>query len=478
MADAAFYSEKTIHEFVYNKLCQGDQVLYGYYENENIKKFRNRLSKIKDTDEDIKTVVQTCITDAVRDIIRTTIGNLGIYMRPFGDLIVSGGEAFNAYFDRETRIVTTDIDTKFVPVIRIDANHVITSKDPAFFGYLQITKLILWEQLGKVVTRLNGIIRKRIEQFVVKSKIGKLLGISFTGLSHPLHRRYTLLKKNKQTGTLIDIELFTIDLQVRYFLPSENKVGLRNIGGVLDIAFMRPAEFGYEATYTKDSGLYIRNPITRKLTYNKNVLIASKKFLIDDLYYLQKFKLRPTKKEKDQKRMFAFCKNVLKVDDISPRDSLESIYKKSFHKAKSSSTNLLKRPIFGKRYLAQALRVNPLKYENITTSPDKKKIIKQLFYGIKGANNLNIPGYLPTYSNYRFLANNGKWVKNENPAYIHNEATYRPNKIIKITKVHLRDILYGYNPARDNWLPKHIIEKSAMIPLVGLKNKSFINVNV
>lgn len=475
MADAAFYSEKTIRDFVYDKLCQSDKLLYEYYEKDDVKKFRNRLSKMKDTDDDIKTVVQTLITDAVRDIIRTTIGNLGLFMRPFGDLIVSGGEAFNAYFDRDSRIVTTDIDTKFVPVIRIDTNRVITSENPAFFGYLQITKLILWEQLGKLVTKLNGIIRKRVEQFVVKSKIGKLLGISFIG---PLKRRYTLIKKSKETGTLIDIELFAIDLQVKYFLPSEKKVGLHNIGGILDIAFMRPAEFGYEVTYTKNSGMYIRNPVSKRLTFNKSVLVASKKFLIDDLYYLQRYNLRPLKKEKDRKRMFMFSKNVLKVGDISSTDSLESIYRKSVHKAKSSPTNLLKRPIFSKKFLKQALHIDPLKFENITTEPVKTKVIQQLFYGIKGANNLNIPGYKPTYSNYKFLADNGKWVKNENPAYIHNEATYRPNKITRVTKVKLRDILYGYNPARDSWLPMTIVEKSAMIPLVGLKNKSFINLNV
>jgi hypothetical protein len=478
MADVAFYSEKTIQEFIKSKLCQDDDILYKYYENDKVKKFRNRLSKIKNIDNDVKNVVQTCITDATRDIIRTTIGSLGLYMRPFGDLIVSGGEAFNAYFDRDTRIVTSDIDTKFVPVIRLNKNKVITSKNLAFFGYLQITKLILWEQLGKLVMRLNTIICKRVEQFVIKSKIGKLLGISFSGIQHPLKRRYTLLKKSKETGVLIDIELFAIDLQIKYFLPSENKVGLHNIGGILDIAFMRPAEFGYEVTYTKNSGMYIRNPVSKKLTYDKSILIASKKFLIDDLYYLQKYKLRPLKKEKDRKRMFTFCKYVLKVDDISPTESLESIYKKSIHKAKSSPTNLLKRPIFSKRYLTQALKVNPLKFENITTEPVKTKVIQQLFYGIKGENNLKIPGYYPTYSNYRFLANNGIWVKNENPAYIHNEANYRPNKINRVTKVQLKDILYGYNPVRDNWVPDKILQNSAMIPLVGLKNKSFINVNV
>ena len=76
------------------------------------------------------------------------------------------------------------------------------------------------------------------------------------------------------------------------------------------------------------------------------------------------------------------------------------------------------------------------------------------------------------------MVNSGNWVKNENPAYIHNEANYRPIKINRVTKVHLQDILYGYNPVRDSWVPEKILQNSAMIPLVGLKNKSFINVNV
>jgi hypothetical protein len=475
MADAAFYSEKTIEEFIKTKLCQKDSKLFEYYNNVEISKFRKRLSTFKDIDEDIKTVVQTCITDATRDIIRTTIGELARFLKPFGDLIVSGGEAFNAYFDRDTRIITTDIDTKFTPVIRLDKRHVITSKNPAFFGYLQITKLILWNKLGQLVTKLNNIFVRRIERFVTKSKIGKLLGITING---SLKRRYTLIKKSRESSVLIDIELFAIDLPVKFFLPSRKKIVPENIGGVLDIAFMRPAEFGYEVTYTKDSGMYIRNPVTKKLTYDKSILIASKKFLIDDIYFLQKYKLRPSKKEKDQKRIFMFSKYVLKVSSISPRDSLETIYKKSIKKVSGSPTNLLKRPIFTKRYLIQALRVNPMDYESVTTKPDEKKVVKQLFYGLKGVNGLKIPGYHPTFSNYRFLPNKGKWVKMNNPAYVHNEATYRPETINKISKVSLKNVFYGYNPARDSWLPPQIINKSAMIPFVGLKISSFINSNV
>jgi len=324
MADVAFYSEKTIQDFVKSRLCQNDSVLYKYYEEDEVTKFRKRLVRLGNTDDDIKTVVQTCITDAVRDILRNLIGELGLYMKPFGDLIISGGEAFNAYFDRDSRIVTTDIDTKFTPFFHTK-RETVNSEYPTYFGYTQMAKLVMWDRLGYIVTRLNNIIVKRVQKFVVESKIGKLLGISFSGIKHPLRRRYTLIKKDKQNGVLIDIELFAIDLQIKYFIPSLKRVSLKNIGGVLDIAYMRPYEFGYEATYTKNSGVYIRNPVTKKLIYNKNVLIASQKFLIDDLYHLQKFKLRPGKKEKDQKRMFIFCKNVLKVnagiDQISIPDS-------------------------------------------------------------------------------------------------------------------------------------------------------------
>ena len=390
-------------------------------------------------------------------------------MKTYGDLIVSGGEAFNAYFDRESRIVTTDIDTKFTPVIRINKTHIVTSHDPKLFGYLQIIKLLFWNKLGQLVIRLNAIVCKRIKQLVISSTIGKLLGISFSNKSH-LTRRYTLIKKNKETSVLIDIELFAIDLQLKYFIPSYKKIKIHNIGGLLDIAFMRSNEFGFEATYTKDSGMNVRNPITKVTRYNKRILYASKKFLIEDIYYLQKFNLRPKKIKKDQQRMYSFCKNVLKVKNIKSTDTLESIYKKSITKVKHVSTTLLNRPIFNKRVIKKVSNIDPYKYKNVTTAQDVVKIVKQLYYGLKGQNGLTIPGYSPTYSKYRFIANNGKWIINNNPSYIHNEANYRPNNLPKKNPVNIRysNILYGYSPARNYWLPKKLVYQSAQIPLVQL----------
>ena len=53
--------------------------------------------------------------------------------------------------------------------------------------------------------------------------------------------------------------------------------------------------------------------------------------------------------------------------------------------------------------------------------------------------------------------------------------THRPEKApAPIPKAHLRNILYGYNPKRNSWMPEALVNKSATIPLVGLKNTSFI----
>ena len=170
--------------------------------------------------------------------------------------------------------------------------------------------------------------------------------------------------------------------------------------------------------------------------------------------------------------MYIFCRYILNIKNIKQTDSLEYIYKKSIGKVKSSSKSLLNRPVLSKRIMSTALRYDPYKYESVTTRPCKNNIIKQLFYGIKGTSGLDIPKYSPTYSNYRFLANKGEWIKNTSPLYIHNEANYRPNTITNSKLVPpLEDILYGYNPTRNNWMSKLLVQKAAMIPLVGLKIK-------
>ena len=179
--DSTFYSEKNILDFVKRTLCQGDEKLFRYYMNGNVGKFRERLSRkfTNDRQDNIEQVVYACVTDSVRDIILETIGNLSEKMYSCGDLIVTGGEAFNMYFARDDRIITSDIDTKFIPVFKGRSGSLVTTRSPKYFGFLQSVKLKLWDLLGQTARDLNVRIKRRVETVLKGTKVGKFLGISF-----------------------------------------------------------------------------------------------------------------------------------------------------------------------------------------------------------------------------------------------------------------------------------------------------------
>lgn len=399
------------------------------------------------TRPDVNSLIQTRITIATRDIIIDTIGKLTNYMKPMGDMIISGGEAFNSYFTPESQIVTTDIDTKFSPLFRIGPKKILMSRDPLFFEHIQITKLILWDKLGQVALALNDRIRKRIQKMLP----------DVTTVPLTVTRRYTLIRKHKQSDdekvtegdTLIDIELFALDVHVIY-----NGVKM-DIGGLLDIAFMRPSEIGYDVIYTRQHGIKYHNPITGKQLYNKNVLVSSKKFLIEDLYILQSLNLRPKKKSKDQLRMYRFAKTVLGVN-VKTSDTISTIFKKC--KPHVPITNYVsKRPIFHLKYwLKKALRVDPLKYRKVTTRPHTI-----LAPGIQGPKGLRIPGYKPTYSDYIFNLRKHVWLPTSSNMYIKNEMNYRPSNT-RVPSV-FKPTLYGYKPDRNIKIPRSLINKSMLI---------------
>ena len=394
-------------------------------------------------------IIQTRITVATRDIILNTIGKLTVYMKPMGDLIISGGEAFNTYFESENQIVTTDIDTKFSPLFRTGPNKLLVSRDPLFFEHLQIAKLILWNKLGQIAQTINDRIRYRIHKLIPGVKA---LPIAVT-------RRYTLIQKHKQStnekitegDTLMDIELFALDVHVTY------KGQRIDIGGLIDIAFMRPSEIGYDVMYTRQQGIHYHNPLTGKQSYNKNVLLSSKQFLIEDLYLLQKLHLRPQKKSKDKLRMFRFAKYVL-GKKVRTSDSIETIFKKCKVKTPQKHHVILSRPIFHlKSWLRRALRINPLKYKKWTT-----KKTSFLAPGIQGPSGLKIPGYQPTYSNYMYNTNLHKWIRNSSTIYMRNEMNYRPN-VPKVTTPPAVPMLYGYKPSRNSRMPMALVNKSIQI---------------
>ena len=464
--DENYYSEKTRKKFIESSLCKNDPTLIRYYENNQVVKFRKRLAKIGD-DSSIEQVVYTFVTDAIRDVVYDIIGKLTIFMKPMGDLVITGGEAFNIYFDKNNRVITSDIDTKFIPTFTEN-----------IFRNIQVSKILLWDKLGKVSKSFENIISKRIKKFVETSKVGKFLGIKIPSNSPYVTRRYTLIRKSKQgndkvqeKNVLIDVEVFALDLKLRYFLPSGHKVTLRNLGGILDIAFMRPGEIGYEVVLSREKGLFYKKFGTNEMFYNKNILFADKKFLIEDLHIMNSLGLRPHKKKKDQKRIFTFAKKVLKLKNIKIS---EDIFEKVLKSIPKPKTKILRRKTISPKLVELAKSLNPIKYESRTTPVEKTK---KLLVGLKGTKGLNINGFKPTHSNYRFNLTSHKWVKDGRPSYIRNTYNYRPKNIPEKIKESYRgrDVLYGYNPLRNRRVSPKLIKSAALIQFVGLKNRPNIS---
>lgn len=465
--DENYYSEKTRKDFIVNHLCKGDSTLLRYYENDDIMKFRKRLSKLSD-DNSVEQVVYIFVTDAIRDIIYDIIGTLTSYVRPMGDLVISGGEAFNIYFDKTNRIITSDIDTKFIPTFTEN-----------IFRNIQITKILLWDKLGKVSKSFETLISNRVKKFVETSKIGKLLGIKVPKNGPHVTRRYTLINKKKQSVTnsvqeknvLIDVEVFALDLKLKYFLPSDKKSTARNLGGILDIALMRPGEIGYEVVFSREKGLFYKKFGSDQIVYNKNILFADKRFLIEDLYIMNSLGLRPHKKQKDRKRIYAFAKKVLKLENIPKTNDIFGKVLKSIPKP---AARIIRRRTIPPKYAELAKKLNPIKYEARTTAVEKTK---KLLLGLKGTKGLNIPGFRPTSSNHRFNLTSQKWVKDGRPSHIRNAYNYRPTNIpAKIKESYrARDVLYGYNPARNHRVHPKLIRSAALIQFVGLKNRPTIS---
>lgn len=457
--DIDYYSDKTINEFLKKTVCQNDETLYRYLINEKVSKFRKRLITLGVSHKDIEKVIYSYVTDGLRDVIFKVIESLTKTMKPMGDLIVTGGEAFNFYFNRDSRVITSDIDTKFVPRFR-------------GFQNLQAAKLILWNELGILSKKIEDEVRLRIS-FLKKTRIGKVFGITLPKDVPIVTRRYTLIKKRKQSpntnnkvtpeDVLIDVEVFALDLKLKYFSTLKNKVSLHNLGGIIDIAFMRPGEFGSEAaSYVPETKIIFRDPTTKKPIFSSDILIASKTFLLHDLYIMQSLGLRPEKRDKDRKRMVRFARDVLDIKNIKYSDSIETIFKKSLnYLPKNSVTQKIIR--FPTYLTMKAKRIDPYKWTERTTTPILKKLA---LTGLKGPRGLTIEGLRPTSGPFRFNTNKQVWVKNTSKSYVKNEYNYRIPESTKPSN----SMPYGYNPVRDRYSNKNILTSAAKIPLVGLKN--------
>lgn len=460
--DTTEYSPGVINRFRKKKLFHNDPVLKKFYDSDNVARFRARMHRLH-SDKDFKDFAGVIITDAIRYDLYSIIDELTAFLDPMGDLILSGGDAVNSYLSPKDRIMTLDIDTKFVPRFKMDHK---------FFGKLQAVKLLLWDKLGEISKRINTKFAKMV--YERRGKPGKFIGIGFGNKGPYVTRRYTLIPKRKGSkkgpDTLADIELFTLDMKMRMFSPKSGRIEDVNMGGILDIAFMRPNEFGFDVGDDKVQALDIFK-ITGKYVIGKfdNIKLASKKFLIEDSYTMQKLGLRPPeKKEKDRTRMIKLAKLVTRRV-IDQTDSMETIMKKV-------NIPLVKqhrrRHVFKNVSTSNAMQVNPRKYTTFTTTPDPEKISKQYVHGIKTSQEAgNIPGYTQTHGDMRFNTVKLDWVKNRSNAYVKNEFNYRPKRPLPIPpNIKLEETLYGFKPSRDAWVHPSIIRKSATIPFVGVKD--------
>lgn len=462
--DNKSYSKPVINRFLNTTFFLGDPVLKKYYEQNDIKKFRNRVHK-KFTDKQFTKLVYVLVTDSIRDIILDTVGELTVFMKSMGDLIISGGEAFNMYMDYKDRIITTDIDAKFVPRLQ---------RNTKFFGKLQAIKLILWDKLGNISKRLNFRIKRRL--LSKKNKIMRFLGLGFKKQGPYVTRRYTLIKKKKGGATnkpskedvFIDVELFALDLNVRYFCPTSGKIEDFTLGGILDIPFMRPEEFGYEVV--KDAtrpNISYRDMNTGNMKVSDKVMVASKEFLIEDIYLMQKLNLRPEKKDKDRQRLFKLAKMFTK--SVKTTDNIDTIFKKVFPKI---SKRTKKRHKIAPSRIKNALKVKPFKYEKFTSTPSKERLSKQIVHGVKTVvPNTNVKGFEKAHGNQRLNLDSYLWKHNTTESYVKNEFNMRPTQSMNIpTNLNVQETLYGFKPRRDGWVPKPLLKRAAQIPFVGLKN--------
>lgn len=173
------YSAGVINRFRMKKLFHNDPVLKKFYESDDISRFRARMHRLH-KDKDFKDFVSVILTDILRYEIYAVIDELTEFLNPVGDMILSGGDAVNSYLEPTQRIMTLDIDTKFVPRIKPDTK---------FFGKLQAIKLLLWNKLGEIAKRVNRRFTKLVQDG--RGKPGKFIGLGFANAGPYVTRRYT-----------------------------------------------------------------------------------------------------------------------------------------------------------------------------------------------------------------------------------------------------------------------------------------------
>lgn len=443
--DVKSYSPNVLAAFVRRNVCQSDRTLCKYLQDGNVKLFRTRLSKFKNADKKIEDVINAIFVNYMKDMFLRELSAVTKIMLPLGFLILSGGFAINKYLPYHYKDVAVDIDVKFVPSVKG-----LPKNSPKYFGYIQMAKILLWYQVGRICKKFQSkkFLEINFKDFVKKvrnTKVGKCLGIN---VSNPqFRRRYTLIPKKKHSkglnvtpnNVLMDIELFAIDMHgVKYYVPSQKKVMSNTLKGLVDVAFMRKGEVGGE----------VLRGVTTGYGRFRSIYVAGKQFLMEDIYMLKSLNLRPNKVAKDRARLVKFAKFVYKTP-VSKKNSNSKIFEKVSKKFSKDLKILQQRKKVSQELISKISKLSPNIFSAQTTPIQRDKIGKY------------IQNFNTSSAQYRFNPNTRKWVKVANKNYIKAE----PVKNVR---------LYGYIKRRDGWIPQKILHHAKMIPLVGIKEKDLL----
>lgn len=467
--DEKYYSPKTVDEFARQVICMGKADMFKAWMNNEPVKWRKLARKHKMTNAQVEKILYVLLTDTSRPTLYRMVAHMTSKMLPLGEMIIGGGEAFNHYSPREHRIVTSDIDTKFVPAFK--------SGQKRTFLHYQCTRLLMWDQMEVLRRRFNSKMSADTRR-AAGSKLGKFLSLDASPVPSRLTRRYTLKGKEKQGNTdnvspgntLADIEIFALDIRLGWWHPEQNKRVVATLGGMLDAVLLRRDEMGADVW---DDRVHLKE---------KGVMMAGKKYLIDDLYLLNKLGLRKEKADKDRKRMYIFSKHILNLPGVRSSMSTDTLFKHIKPRiAGIKATPRVRKKFQPKLAYENASKVNPLRNEERGVSKPKKTKSHHLALSLHAPRGMKIPGYKETAGDFRFDTKSLKWVRNKSRTYIHNEETHRINKnsdvniqLNGIQAVRLEKTLRGYNPARDSFIPRDFRRRAALIQFAGLPDKKFV----
>lgn len=467
--DEKYYSPKVVDDFARSVICLGKDDMHRAWVDNDPVKWRKLARKHKMTDAQVEKILYVLLTDVSRDTLYKMISKMTSRILPLGEMIIGGGEAFNYYLPPERRIVTSDIDTKFVPAFKFGQKKT--------FLHYQCTRLLMWDQM-EVLRRTFNTKMTQIVRKVAASKLGQFLNIRATPVPSRLTRRYTMKRKDRQGNenqaspgnTLTDIEIFALDIHFTWWHPEKNRTIAGALGGILDTVLIKRGEMGSDVW---DDRIRLKN---------RGVMMAGKKYLIEDLYLLNKLGLRKEKAEKDRKRMYIFSKYILNLPNVRSNMNTDTLFKyirPKIHGIKS--TPRIRKKFNPTKALENASKVNPLKNESKGVSKPRRIGSHHLALSLKAPRGLKIPGYRETTGDFKFNTYALKWMRNRRIEYIHNEYTHRVNKnsnteiaLNCISPVRVEMTLWGYNPVRDSYIPVDFRRKAALIQFAGLQDKKFI----